>query len=141
MLAADLHQPLNSLKFAPCMQKQFYITTALDYANGSPPLGHAYEKVLTDIIARYRRLQGDAVYFVTGLDEHGQKVQMAAQKQAVPPIEICNRLADEFQGLCQRLSISNDDYIRTTQPRHRAAVQSILHKLYDKGLIYKAEYF
>ena len=140
MLAADLHQPLNSLKFAPCMQKQFYITTAIDYANGSPHLGHAYEKVLTDIIARYRRLQGDAVHFVTGLDEHGQKVQMAAQKQAVAPIAICDQLADEFQGLCQRLSISNDDYIRTTQPRHRAVVQSILQKLYDKGLIYKAEY-
>lgn len=122
------------------MSKKFYITTAIDYANGSPHLGHAYEKVLTDIIARFRRLQGDEVHFVTGLDEHGQKVQMAAEKQGVAPIEICDRLAAEFQGLCQRLNISNDDYIRTTQDRHKVVVQSILQKLYDQGLIYKADY-
>ena len=122
------------------MSKKFYITTAIDYANGSPHLGHAYEKVLTDIIARFRRLQGDQVRFVTGLDEHGQKVQMAAEKQGVPPIEICDRLAEEFQSLCQRLNITNDDYIRTTQPRHKDVVQSILLKLFDQGLIYKADY-
>lgn len=122
------------------MSKKFYITTAIDYANGSPHLGHAYEKVLTDIIARFRRLQGDEVRFVTGLDEHGQKVQMAAEKQGVAPIEICDRLAAEFQGLCQRLNISNDDYIRTTQSRHKQVVQTILQKLYDQGLIYQADY-
>ena len=96
------------------MSKKFYITTAIDYANGSPHLGHAYEKVLTDIVARFRRLMGDDVKFLTGLDEHGQKVQMSAQKQGVPEIEVCDRLADEFQGLCAALQISNDDYIRTT---------------------------
>ncbi len=122
------------------MSKKFYITTAIDYANGSPHLGHAYEKVLTDIVARFRRLMGDDVKFVTGLDEHGQKVQMAAEKQGVPPIEICDRLATEFQGLCERLSISNDDYIRTTQSRHKDVVQAILQKLYDQGEIYKADY-
>jgi methionyl-tRNA synthetase len=122
------------------MSKRFYITTAIDYANGSPHLGHAYEKVLTDIIARYRRLNGDTVQFLTGLDEHGQKVQMSAQKAGIKPIEICDKLAEEFQGLCERLDISNDDYIRTTQPRHKAVVQDILQKLYDKGEIYKAEY-
>jgi methionyl-tRNA synthetase len=122
------------------MSKKFYITTAIDYANGSPHLGHAYEKVLTDIVARFRRLMGDEVQFVTGLDEHGQKVQMAAEKQGIPPIEICDRLAAEFQNLCQRLNISNDDYIRTTQDRHKKVVQEILQKLYDKGEIYKADY-
>jgi methionyl-tRNA synthetase len=122
------------------MSKRFYITTAIDYANGSPHLGHAYEKVLTDIIARYRRLNGDTVQFLTGLDEHGQKVQMSAQKAGIEPIEICDQLAEEFQGLCERLDISNDDYIRTTQSRHKAVVQDILQKLYDKGEIYKAEY-
>lgn len=122
------------------MSKKFYITTAIDYANGSPHLGHAYEKVLTDIVARFRRLMGDEVKFVTGLDEHGQKVQMAAEKQGVPPIEICNSLAKEFQGLCERLSISNDDYIRTTETRHKNVVQDILQKLFDKGEIYKADY-
>ncbi|MGZ0654543.1 methionine--tRNA ligase [Coraliomargarita sp. W4R53] len=122
------------------MSKKFYITTAIDYANGSPHLGHAYEKVLTDIVARFRRLMGDEVKFLTGLDEHGQKVQMSAQKEGVPPIEVCDRLATEFQGLCSALHISNDDYIRTTQDRHKAVVQDILQKLYDKGEIYKADY-
>jgi len=126
--------------FSVSMSKHFYITTAIDYANGSPHLGHAYEKVLTDIVARFRRLMGDEVKFVTGLDEHGQKVQMSAQKAGVEPIEICDRLADEFQGLCQRLEISNDDYIRTTQERHKKVVKEILQKLYDKGEIYKADY-
>lgn len=122
------------------MSKKFYITTAIDYANGSPHLGHAYEKVLTDIVARFRRMMGDEVKFLTGLDEHGQKVQMSAQKAGVTPIEVCDRLAEEFQGLCSALHISNDDYIRTTQDRHKAVVQEILQKLYDKGEIYKADY-
>lgn len=122
------------------MSKKFYITTAIDYANGSPHLGHAYEKVLTDIVARFRRLMGDEVKFLTGLDEHGQKVQMSAQKEGVPPIEVCDRLAAEFQGLCSALHISNDDYIRTTEDRHKAVVQDILQQLYDKGEIYKADY-
>ncbi|MDQ8194068.1 methionine--tRNA ligase [Coraliomargarita sp. SDUM461004] len=122
------------------MSKKFYITTAIDYANGSPHLGHAYEKVLTDIVARFRRLMGDEVKFLTGLDEHGQKVQMSAQKEGVAPIEVCDRLAEEFQGLCSALHISNDDYIRTTQERHKTVVQEILQKLYDKGEIYKADY-
>lgn len=122
------------------MSKTFYITTAIDYANGSPHLGHAYEKVLTDVVARFRRMMGDEVKFLTGLDEHGQKVQMSAQKAGVSPIEVCDRLASEFQGLCRRLEISHDDYIRTTENRHKVVVQDILQKLYDKGEIYKADY-
>lgn len=122
------------------MSKNFYITTAIDYANGSPHLGHAYEKVLTDIVARFRRLTGDSVLFVTGLDEHGQKVQMSAQKQGVEPLKFCDQHAEAFQKLCQRLEISNDDYIRTTQDRHKKVVTEILQKLYDKGEIYKADY-
>ncbi|HAV12899.1 MAG TPA: methionine--tRNA ligase, partial [Opitutae bacterium] len=122
------------------MSKKFYITTAIDYANGSPHLGHAYEKVLTDIIARFRRLMGDEVQFVTGLDEHGQKVQMSAEKKGVSPIEVCDALAEEFQGVCKRLNVSNDDYIRTTEARHKKVVREILQKLFDKGEIYKADY-
>ena len=122
------------------MSKNFYITTAIDYANGSPHLGHAYEKVLTDIIARYRRLNGQKVKFLTGLDEHGQKVQMSAQKAGLEPIQICDRMAEEFQSVCEKLSISNDDYIRTTQDRHKSVVREVLQKLYDKDLIYKAQY-
>ena len=122
------------------MSKNFYITTAIDYANGAPHLGHAYEKVLADIVARFRRLMGDSVQFVTGLDEHGQKVQMSAQQQGIDPLEFCDRHASAFQELCKHLLISNNDYIRTTQARHKKVVKEILQKLYDKGEIYKADY-
>lgn len=122
------------------MSKRFTITTAIDYANGSPHLGHAYEKVLTDVIARYQRLSGTSVHFVTGLDEHGQKVQMSAQKKGVEPIQICDALAEEFQALCNQLNISHNDYIRTSEERHKRVVQAVLQKLYDEGQIYKADY-
>ena len=122
------------------MSKSFYITTAIDYANGSPHLGHAYEKVLTDVIARYRRLMGDHVHFLTGLDEHGQKVQQTAQKEGIDAQAFCDRLAKEFKQLCEDLSISNDDYIRTTESRHKKVVQQLVQQLYDQGEIYRAEY-
>jgi len=119
---------------------KFYITTAIDYANGTPHLGHAYEKVLTDVIARYRRLMGDDVYFLTGLDEHGQKVQQSARDRGIEPIELCDEAAGQFQDLCRRLLISNDDYIRTTEERHKKVVNSLLQQLFDDGQIYQAEY-
>lgn len=120
--------------------KSFYITTAIDYANGSPHLGHAYEKVLTDVIARFRRQMGDKVHFLTGTDEHGQKVQASARKQGVAPQEYVDRVSGEFQALCARLEISNDDFIRTTEPRHKNVVRAILQQLFDQGEIYLAEY-
>lgn len=120
--------------------KSFYITTAIDYANGKPHLGHAYEKVLTDVVARYRRLMGDEVYFLTGLDEHGQKVQQSAQARGIEPIELCDEAAEDFKGLCSKLNVSNNDYIRTTEDRHKQVVRAILQKLYDQGDIYKADY-
>ncbi|MEM9159152.1 MAG: methionine--tRNA ligase [Verrucomicrobiota bacterium] len=120
--------------------KSFYITTAIDYANGSPHLGHAYEKVLTDVVARFRRAMGDEVYFLTGIDEHGQKVQQSAQARGIEPIELCDEAAEAFQGLCKQLEVSNDDFIRTTQDRHKKVVRDILQFLYDKGDIYQAEY-
>src|SRR6267154_4778940 len=86
--------------------KSFYITTAIDYVNGSPHLGHAYEKVLTDVIARFRRQMGDQVYFLTGTDEHGQKVQASARKQGVPPQEFVDKTAAEFRALYDRLNVS-----------------------------------
>ena len=122
------------------MAKNFYITTAIDYANGSPHLGHAYEKVLTDVIARHERLKGSSVHFLTGLDEHGQKVQQSARKLGVTPQELCDAQAEKFTSMCKLLDISNDDYIRTTQKRHKDVVQTLLQKLYDKGEIYLAEY-
>lgn len=120
--------------------KDFYITTAIDYANGKPHLGHAYEKILTDTIARSRRLRGERVYFLTGMDEHGQKVQQSAEREGVAPIDYCDRIAGHFQDLCEHLSISNDDFIRTTEERHKRVVRQLLQNLYDSDQIYLADY-
>ena len=120
--------------------KSFYITTAIDYVNGSPHLGHAYEKVLTDVIARFRRMMGDQVYFLTGVDEHGQKVQQSAKKRGIPPQQFTDEVSQEFRALLPKLNISNDDFIRTTEERHKKVVREVLQRLFDKGEIYKAEY-
>ena len=120
--------------------KTFYITTAIDYVNGSPHLGHAYEKVLTDVIARFRRMMGDEVYFLTGTDEHGQKIQQSAKAQGVEPQTFVDSIAPQFQNMCEKLEISNDDFIRTTEPRHKKVVCELLQQLFDQGEIYKAEY-
>jgi len=120
--------------------KSFYITTAIDYVNGSPHLGHAYEKVLTDVISRFRRQMGDRVYFLTGTDEHGQKVQASARKLGIAPLEFADKVSAEFRQLLTRLEISNDDFIRTTEDRHKRVVRAVLQQLFDKGEIYQAEY-
>jgi methionyl-tRNA synthetase len=119
---------------------EFYITTAIDYVNGSPHIGHAYEKILTDVIARFRRLKGDSVYFLTGTDEHGQKVQQSAKKKGVPPLEFADGISAEFRAMLPRLEVSNDDFIRTTEERHKRVVREILQKLFDKGDIYLGNY-
>jgi methionyl-tRNA synthetase len=120
--------------------KRFYITTAIDYANGPPHLGHAYEKVLTDVVARYQRLTGTTVHFLTGVDEHGQKVTQTAQQLGKTPQALTDELAPMFVELCRRLNISNDDFIRTTESRHKAVVQAILQDLHDRGEIYRGPY-
>lgn len=120
--------------------KSFYITTAIDYVNGSPHLGHAYEKVLTDVIARFRRQMGDQVHFLTGTDEHGQKVQASARKLGIAPQQFADQISAEFRQMLTRLEISNDDFIRTTEDRHKKIVRQILQQLFDKGEIYQAEY-
>ncbi|MDB6093429.1 MAG: metG [Verrucomicrobia bacterium] len=120
--------------------KSFYITTAIDYVNGSPHLGHAYEKVLTDVIARFRRQMGDKVHFLTGVDEHGQKVQQSAKVRGIPPQQFADEVSAEFRALLPKLNISNDDFIRTTEERHKKVVRQVLQQLFDKGEIYKAEY-
>lgn len=120
--------------------KSFYITTAIDYVNGSPHLGHAYEKVLTDVIARFRRMMGDQVHFLTGVDEHGQKVQQSAKKKGIPPQQFADEVSEEFRALLPKLNISNDDFIRTTDERHKRVVRAVLQQLFEKGEIYKAEY-
>jgi len=99
------------------MSKRFYITTAIDYVNGQPHLGHAYEKVVADVIARAHRSLGEEVFFLTGLDEHGQKVQQAAQAEGKDPQVYCDQLAAIWQEFVARLNVSNDDFIRTTKRR------------------------
>src|SRR5271156_5942902 len=109
--------------------KPFYITTAIDYVNGSPHIGHAYEKVLTDVIARFRRLQGDSVYFLTGTDEHGQKGQKSARARGVAPQRFADETSAQFGAMLPRLEITNDDFIRTTEERHKRVVREILQRL------------
>src|ERR1700723_1410668 len=111
------------------MSKRFYITTAIDYVNGQPHLGHAYEKIIADVIARSRRSLGQEVFFLTGLDEPGQKVQQAAQPEQKNPQAYCDALAADWLAFAQKLELTNDDFVRTTQPRHKEFVQATLAKL------------
>jgi methionyl-tRNA synthetase len=122
------------------MDKPFYITTAIDYVNGQPHLGHAYEKVIADVIARSRRLLGEKVFFLTGLDEHGQKVQQAAAAEGKQPQHYCDELAESWRAFATKLGLTIDDFLRTTEPRHREVVQRLLTKLYNEGHFYKAQY-
>ena len=122
------------------MSKRFYLTTAIDYVNGLPHLGHAYEKVITDVIARARRAMGEGAFFLTGLDEHGQKVQQAAVADGKSPQAYCDELAAIWKTFLGRLNVSNDDFIRTTDPRHKSLVQAMLAKLHAQGDIYQASY-
>ena len=120
--------------------KSYYLTTAIDYANGSPHLGHAYEKVLADVIIRTKQAMGKETRFLTGLDEHGQKVQQGAEKEGILPQDRCDRIAQEFLDMLEGLNIANDDYIRTTEARHKKVVSELLQDLFDRGEIYQAEY-
>ena len=122
------------------MATPFYITTPIYYVNDVPHIGHAYTTIAADVLARYARLQGHDVFFLTGVDEHGQKVQQAAEKAGVPPKQYCDRLAPHFQNLWKTLVISNDAFIRTTDARHQTTVKTFLQRLYDKGLIYRDQY-
>ena len=104
---------------------RFYITTPIYYINAEPHLGHAYTSMVADAIARSRRLLGEDVFFLTGTDEHGQKVERAAQKAGLDTRQFADRIAAKFRELCDLLNISNDDFIRTTEPRHIRAAQAI----------------
>jgi methionyl-tRNA synthetase len=119
------------------MPKTFYITTAIDYTNSPPHIGHAYEKVLADVIARYHRLKGEKVFFLTGVDQHGQKVQQSAAKAGVPPSEFVKGLTQKFVDLWKKLDVKYDDWAETISPRHKKVVQGMLQRLFDAGQIYK----
>ncbi len=121
---------------------KFYLTTAIDYSNGEPHLGHALEKIGADCIARYRRLRGDAVHFLMGMDEHSQSVIQAAASAGVTPQAWVDRMADSFKGYWARLRCSNDDWIRTTEPRHTRAVAALLERIRQRHPddLFEAEY-
>jgi methionyl-tRNA synthetase len=121
---------------------RFYITTAIDYSNGDPHLGHAFEKIGADVIARYRRMCGDDVHFLIGMDEHGQKVASEAADRGVPPQQLVDEVAKRFQSMWRRLSISNDQFIRTTEASHRAGVTALIEAIFQHspGDFYEKEY-
>jgi methionyl-tRNA synthetase len=114
---------------------RFYVTTPIYYVNDAPHIGHAYTTVIADAVARWHRLNGDDTFFLTGTDEHGLKVQRAAEQNGVTPREWADRTVERFRDAWKLLNISNDDFIRTTEPRHRTAVSTILQRVYDNGHI------
>src|SRR5580693_8614765 len=114
------------------MSKPFFLTTAIDYTNGAPHIGHAYEKVLADVIARYRRLKGDEVFFLTGVDQHGQKVQQSAEKQGVAPGEFVDGITAKFLALWKKLGVEYDGWAATTDELHKTCVRAILQRLWDE---------
>jgi methionyl-tRNA synthetase len=124
----------------PNSKVSFYVTTPIYYVNDVPHIGHAYTTIAADIFARYKRLEGNQVFSLTGTDEHGQKVEKAAEERGVDPIIHCDEMVKRFQSLWQRLNISNNDFIRTTEIRHKKVVQKILQDLYDRGEIYQGNY-
>ncbi|MEM9080200.1 MAG: class I tRNA ligase family protein [Verrucomicrobiota bacterium] len=117
-----------------------FLTTAIDYPNGSPHIGHAYEKVLTDVLARYHRLKGEEVYFLTGVDQHGQKMVQTAEKEGVNVATLAQKNTKKFLKLLQALDISNDGWAETTHDLHKSCVAQILTDLHQKGQLYKKQY-
>ena len=120
--------------------KKFYITTAIDYVNSDTHVGHAYEKIVADVFARWHRLNGDDVFFLTGTDDNASKNEEAAKKAKIPVKQFVDKNAKKFQNLCKVLYISNDDFIRTTEERHVKVAKEIFEKAYKKGDIYKGNY-
>ncbi len=120
--------------------KTFYVTTPIYYVNDTPHLGHIYTTIAADVLARYHRLCGEDVFFLTGVDEHGQKVQQAAAAQGVTPLELADSVVARYRDLWPRLHISNDDFIRTTEERHAKAVTAMWRRLQAAGAIYKGFY-
>lgn len=120
--------------------KTFYITTPIYYVNDAPHLGHAYASVAADVLARFKRLDGFDVRFLTGTDEHGQKVEQAAKKAGLPTQEFVDRIVVSHKDMCQYLKTSNDDFIRTSEPRHRKAAQALWKKIMDNGYVYLGKY-
>jgi methionyl-tRNA synthetase len=120
--------------------KNYYITTPIYYPSGKPHMGHAYSSIVADVFARFKRLDGYNVFFLTGTDEHGLKIQKSAEKNNKKPKEFCDNISKIFENLTKSLNLSNDDFIRTTEERHRKAVQFLWERLQSKGYIYLSKY-
>ncbi|MBU4256959.1 class I tRNA ligase family protein [Patescibacteria group bacterium] len=121
-------------------EKKFYITTPIYYVNDIPHIGSAYTTVAADVLARYHRMIGDRTFFLTGTDEHGAKIEKAAEKAGKNPKEFVDELAAKFELAWDELDISHDKFIRTTDENHIKAARNAMQYLYDKGFIYKGEY-
>ena len=122
------------------MKEKYYITTAIAYTSGKPHIGNTYEVVLADAIARYKRQMGFDVYFQTGTDEHGQKIEEKATAAGIKPQQFVDEVAAEIKNIWDLMNTSYDRFIRTTDPHHEEVVQKIFKKLYDQGDIYKGKY-
>ena len=122
------------------MNKNFYITTPIYYPSGKPHMGHAYSSIISDIFARFKRLEGYDVLFLTGTDEHGLKIQREAEKQKKDPKIFCDEISNQFKNLTKTLNLSNNDFIRTTEKRHFKSVENIWNRLVKSGDIYLDKY-
>ena len=122
------------------MNKNFYITTPIYYPSAKPHMGHAYSSIVADFFARIKRIQGYNVFFLTGTDEHGQKIQRAAEKANKDPLKFCDEISKTFKNLSSILNLSNDDFIRTTEKRHFVSVEKLWNILEKKGEIYLSKY-
>src|SRR3954447_11610990 len=118
----------------------FYVTTPIYYVNAAPHLGHAYSTIAADVMARHMRQRGEDVFFLTGTDEHGEPVALAAEKLGLTPQQLVDRNAPRFVDLMPRLNVSNDFFIRTTDPEHKAKVQEVLSRVRDNGHVYEGTY-
>ena len=122
------------------MNKHYYITTPIYYPSGKPHMGHAYSSIISDVFARFKKIDGYNVHFLTGTDEHGLKIQRAAEENKMKPLEFCNKISKSFKNLCKILNLSNTDFIRTTEDRHKKSVQHLWKELEKSGDIYLSKY-
>ena len=118
----------------------YYVTTPIYYVNGEPHLGHAYSTMAADVLARHMRQRGEDVFFLTGTDEHGEPIELAAEKEGITPQELADRNAPKFEQMAQRIEATNDFFIRTSDPRHEAKVAEIIQRVYDNGHVYEGTY-
>ena len=139
IVSPALNPKLTLLKLIK-MAKKFYITTPIYYVNDKPHIGHTCTTVAVDIVARYQKLLGKKVFFLTGTDEHGAKVAEAAEKANLSPKRFCDKISLIFKNIWPRLNIQYDYFVRTTNPKHEKIVQEVIEKIYKKGDIYKAKY-